>query len=103
MREVRLLIIASSVAAFMHRFAKEPSGAEFVVEGRNGCFARCGLQHPHEHFHEVVRLYWASRDVDDGKSRARDKRPPQIVGESHAPRGVACHGMDPTVGGTRSG
>src|SRR5262249_5936875 len=95
--EIGLLVVAAAIAAFVHRLREEPARAERVVERDHGRVAFEVAKQVEQRLHEVVGLHRASGHADEGDAGVRAERPPEVIGQSHAPRRIAGHGVDAAV------
>src|SRR6185312_2803182 len=96
-REVRLLVVAASVAPLVHRHPEQPARAPHVVQGDHRGVAARLAQQIEQGVHEVVGLYRTPGDVHDGDACSRYETISQVVGEAHAARGVALDGVNAAV------
>src|SRR6476469_1073671 len=100
--KIARLVIAGAVATLMHGFLEQPLGPSSIVKRDHGSKPRELAQQVEERLHEVVRLNWASWDVDDRETSFGLPIPSEIVRDPHASCRVALHGVDAPICGARS-
>src|SRR5919198_2535315 len=95
--EIVLLVVGSAVAAFMNRFAEQPGGAQLLIQWDHGRQTRRLIEQVEQGLHKVVGLHWTAWNVDDWQAGLGTPPPAQIVGQSHALRRIAGHGVNAAV------
>src|ERR1700691_4550579 len=96
--KLRLLIVASTITAFMDGPPEEPGGTQGIIERDHGGAPGGHVEKIKERLHEVVRLDGASGNTNDGDIALRAPLPTKVIGQPHASGGIAFHGMNSAVG-----
>lgn len=101
--EIGLLVVAGAIAAFMHGLAEQPGRPQLVVQRDHRRQPRRLVEQVQQRFGHVVRLDGAAGNIDDGYSGLGAEIPTEVVGQSHAARRVARHGVNAAIGRAGTG
>src|ERR1051325_3456776 len=101
-REVALLVVAGTIASFVHRAAEQPGGAEVFIQRNDRRLSTELIKQIQERLGHVVRLDRAAGHAHDRQAGFALPRPSEIVGNAHRAGGIAGHRVNAAVGGAGS-
>src|SRR4026207_2324599 len=86
----------------MHCLSEEPGWPPSLVKRNHRRQSGSEIKQIEHRFHEVVRLYGTSRNVNDRNSRRRFPVPTEIVSQTHASGGIPFHRVNAAIRCTRT-